>query len=86
VMRNTSELNSPEFDEIKLNRKGKDNIEEEIIKEHLQQNTYFDKETELNLIKNLLNSLNTEKMEGETVNDFKERVSSELDKLLNLTS
>ena len=84
VMRNTTQLSSEEFAEIKLNKRDSNNIEEEIIKEHLQQNTYFDKETELHLVQNLLNMLNVEKNEGETNTDFKERISDEINELLNL--
>jgi hypothetical protein len=83
-MRNTSALESEEFEEIKTGNLNSDNIEEEIIKEHLQQLKLFDKEAELNLVKNLLSTLNTNKKEGETVADFNIRVEQEISKMLAL--
>ncbi|MBT4651665.1 exonuclease SbcCD subunit D [Candidatus Woesearchaeota archaeon] len=84
VMKNTSKLQSPGFEEIKIDTSAPEQIEEEIIKEHLQQIKLFDPETELNLAKNLLHNLNTEKQEGETIKDFQDRVKQELNNLLNL--
>jgi DNA repair protein SbcD/Mre11 len=84
VMKKTSQLSSEDFEEIKISNSNPDNIEEEIIKEHLQQIKLFNKETELHLTKSLLNSLNTTKQEGETVTDFQNRVQGEIQKLLNL--
>jgi hypothetical protein len=59
-------------------------MEEEIIKEHLQQQKVFDQETELFLTKHLLNILTTTKKEGETLSDFQEKVVQEISKILNL--
>ena len=84
VMKNTSQLSSEEFEEIKISNSNPENVEEEIIKEHLQQIKLFNKETELHLTKSLLNSLNTIKQEGETITDFQNRIQEEINKLLNM--
>ena len=84
VMKNTAQLQSEEFAEIKISEANPENIEEDLIKEHLQQIKLFDSETELHLTKSLLNSLNTAKKEGETVTNFQERIESEVSKLLNI--
>jgi len=82
IMKNTSKLNSEDFEEIKIANSNPENIEEETIKEHLQQIKLFDYDTELNLTKSLLTYLNTSKKEGETITDFQRRIKSELDELL----
>ncbi|MBI4983736.1 exonuclease SbcCD subunit D [Candidatus Woesearchaeota archaeon] len=84
VMKNTSQLESKEFEEIKISSTNTEEIEEHIIKEHLQQIKLFDPETELNLTRNLMLALNTTKKEGENVADFQKRVEGEVSKLLNL--
>ncbi len=84
VMKNTSKLTSQEFSEIKISTHNPEDVEEEIIKEHLQQVKLFDEETELHLTKSLLKSLNTSKKEGETSNDFYERVKQEVNNLLKI--
>jgi DNA repair protein SbcD/Mre11 len=85
VMRNTAKLQAQEYEEIKtITDSNPDNVEEEIIKEHLQQIKLFDKETEFDLTKNLLTSLNTSKKEGETISDFQKRIEEEINNLLNL--
>ncbi len=84
VMKNTSKLNSEEFEEIKLSNSNPENVEEEIIKEHLQQIKLFDLQTEFHLTKSLIQSLNTLKQEGETISDFNKRIEDEITKLLNL--
>jgi len=52
VMKNTAKLNTEEFEEIKISNSNPELIEEETIKEHLQQIKIFSKETELHLTKN----------------------------------
>ena len=84
IMKNTVQLVSEEFEEIKISQSNPENIEEEIIKEHLQQIKIYDQETELHLTKSLLLSLNTTKKEGETITDFQNRVEDEINKLLSL--
>ncbi len=84
VMKNTAKLISEDFEEIKIAQSNPENIEEEIIKEHLQQIKLFDQETELQITKSLITSLNITKNEGETVTDFQKKVEEEVDKILNL--
>jgi DNA repair protein SbcD/Mre11 len=84
VMKNTNKLISEDFEEIKISQSNPDNIEEEIIKEHLQQIKLFNKDDELQLTQSLLKSLNTMKKEGETVTDFHNRIIGEVNKLLNI--
>ncbi len=84
VMKNTSGLSSEEFSEIKNANTNPETIEEQTIREHLQQVKLFDLETELHLTKALLASLNTSKKEGETTTDFQARVETEADLLLGL--
>lgn len=84
VMKSTTQLSSKEFEEIKINSSSKEDFEEEIIREHLQQVKLFDKETELHLTGSLLSAFNTSKKEGETVADFQKRFESEINRLLNL--
>ncbi|MBT4111027.1 exonuclease SbcCD subunit D [Candidatus Woesearchaeota archaeon] len=84
IMKNTAQLTSEEFEEIKISHSNPENVEEEIIKEHLQQIKLFDRDSELHLTKSLMRVLNTTKKEGETVTDFQGRVKEEVSKLLNL--
>ncbi|MBU0470915.1 MAG: exonuclease SbcCD subunit D [Nanoarchaeota archaeon] len=84
VLKNTARLNSEEFEEIKIANSNPESIEEETIKEHLQQIKLFDRETELFLTRSLLTALNTTKKEGETTTNFENRIESEVSKFLNL--
>ena len=84
IMKNTAQLTSEEFEEIKISHSNPENVEEEIIKEHLQQIKLFDRDSELHLTKSLMRVLNTTKKEGETVTDCQRRVKEEVSKLLNL--
>lgn len=84
IMKNTSGLQSEEFEEIKIAASNPEIMEEEIIKEHLQQNKLYDHETEFLLTKTLLSALTTTKKEGETITDFQERIIQEISKILNL--
>jgi DNA repair exonuclease SbcCD nuclease subunit len=84
VMKNTAKLNSEEFEEIKINPSNPDNLEEEVISEHLQQSHLFDATRERELIRLLLGALNTSKREGETITDFQLRIETEMNRLLHL--
>ncbi|MBI2151239.1 DNA repair exonuclease [Candidatus Woesearchaeota archaeon] len=84
IMKNTAELNSEAYEEISLSSGDSESMEEEIIKEHLQQITLFEKERELNLTKTLLQALNTTKKEGETVTDFQQRIEEETNRVLQI--
>lgn len=84
VMKNTNALKTKEFEEIKVQAGSVKEVEESLIKEHLGQikveNMTTEKEEKL--IKNLMNSLTTEKKEGERVVDFEKRVKEEIGMLL----
>ena len=82
VMKNTSQLSSAEFEEIKMGEMAPEDIEEALIAEHLQQIPLFSRERELHLTKALFQSLNTSKQEGETITDFQQRVNDEIQKIL----
>jgi DNA repair protein SbcD/Mre11 len=85
IMRNTTKLQSKEYEEIKISEQtNPDEIEDSVIKEHLQQIKLFDQDTELGLTKSLINTLNTSKNEGETITDFQKRVEEEINHLLIL--
>lgn len=76
VMKNTAGLTSEEFEEISLQHDAA-HLEENVIREHLQQHVLFSKEKELQLITSLLAAWNTTKKEGETIYDFQQRVLQE---------
>jgi hypothetical protein len=80
VMKNTSSIISDGFEEIKKSF-NKDQIEDEVIEEHLGQvkidniNTTEEKE----IIKKLLNLLAKEKHDGETKQVYEERILKDVD-------
>ncbi len=82
VLKNTAQLQSPEFEEIKIASTNQEAMEEELIREHLQQQAFLPAETEYQLTKTLLAALNTSKKEGETVPDFQARVEQEIARLV----
>ncbi len=84
VMKNTSKLLSEEFEEIKIDHENIDNVEDALIKEHLQQFNLFDKEKEYSTIKDLMKSLSSEKHEGEKVHEYEDRIRKETDKVLDV--
>jgi DNA repair protein SbcD/Mre11 len=86
VMRNTVKVVSAEYEEIKIDHKNPEDMEYEIIKEHLGQVKVkgFDSETELRLTRELMQALSSEKHEGEKVYEYDERVKKEGDRLLEL--
>ncbi len=84
VMKNTSKLYSEEFSEIKISNANPDIIEEQIIKEHLQQIKLFQEDKELQLTKSLMSCLNITKKEGEKVADYNKRVNDEINQILEM--
>ena len=86
IMKSSHDLSSKEFEEIKTDARNVEDIESFLIKEHLGQikleNLTSEKEEEL--IKNLMKILSSEKQEGETVNDFEQRIREEVNKILGL--
>lgn len=84
VMKNTSKLQSEEFEEIKIDHDNIDNVEDALIKEHLQQYNLFDRDKEYKIIKDLMKSLSSERHEGEKVHEYEDRIRKEADKVLDI--
>ena len=84
VMKNTNQLISKEFEEIKISKNTVEEIEDSLIKEHAGQSKIFDQKKEQELIKQLINGLSIEKDEGERAADFEQRVKQEVDKMIEL--
>ena len=86
VMRNTNKLISEEFEEIKIDEKTVDDVEDSLIKEHLQQIKVsgFTSEKEYAVTKELIHIFEQEKHEGEKVYEYDERVRKDADKLLDV--
>ena len=86
VMKNTNALTTKEFEEIKIDTKSTEDAEAAIIKEHLGQIKLkdIDANKEEALIKELMQTLSTEKQEGETNPDFEKRIKDEISKVLDV--
>jgi DNA repair protein SbcD/Mre11 len=86
VMKNTNALTTKEFEEIKIGTASTEDAEAGIIKEHLGQIKLKDMglEKEEALIKNLMQTLSTEKQEGETNPDFEKRIKDEVSGVLDV--
>nr|MBI4156997.1 DNA repair exonuclease [Candidatus Woesearchaeota archaeon] len=84
VLRNTNKFSSKEFEEVEIEHGDIEDIENNVIKEHLGQiKIYdFDKIKEQDFVKNLIHFLDKEKMENETNFDFENRIILELKKIL----
>ncbi len=85
VMKNTSMLKSPEFEEIKVSQGSVEDIEDRIIKEHLGQiDIGKSAGEEAKLIKALITAMSVEKAEGERNIDFANRIKKEAEKILGI--
>ncbi|MGV8150500.1 MAG: metallophosphoesterase family protein [Candidatus Woesearchaeota archaeon] len=84
VLKNTSKLQSEEFEEIKIDHENIETVEDAIIKEHLQQFNLFPKEKEYDTIKDLMKSLSSEKHEGEKVHEYEDRIRKDTNKVLDI--
>ncbi|MBT4605317.1 exonuclease SbcCD subunit D [archaeon] len=84
VLKNDLKIQTQEYQEFLQAGDTTDSklIEESLIKEHLGQFKTFNKQTELDLIKNLLSSLNTSKKEAEKTSDFQKRIKQDINVLL----
>ena len=82
-MRNTSKLTSQEFEEVKISSGTADQIEAEIIKEHVGKiQTSFSEKEEI-IIKNLLGLMSEEQKEAEKKYEYDARVKKEVDQAFN---
>jgi len=79
VMKNTVALRSHEFEEVKIHDESVDEIEEALISEHTGQMDFVDDKQEKKLVVKFMNSLNTDKKEGETVQTFQKRIIEEME-------
>ncbi|AJF61201.1 TPA: exonuclease SbcCD subunit D [Candidatus Woesearchaeota archaeon] len=86
VMRNTSGLATKEFEEVKIETRSAEEIEDRLIEEHLGQRDAagWGKEKERKMIKDLMVVLSSDKKEGEKVYEFEARIKDELNKLLEI--
>ena len=86
VMKNTNKLTTKEFEEIKIDVSSVEEVEEKLIKEHLGQIKVdsIPAEKEKDLTKDIMHTLQTEKLEGEKVADFEKRIKDEMEKVLHL--
>jgi DNA repair exonuclease SbcCD nuclease subunit len=82
VMKNSSKLHSSSFEEIKIDTGSVEDVEENLIKEHLGQIKM--EGDELDLTKSLRRVLDTERKEGEHAHDFEERMKAEIERVLGL--
>jgi len=84
VMKNTNALNTKEFEEIKIQASSVEEIENKLIKEHLQQVKVagYSAEEEEKLTKQLIGALSLERGEGETVSSFQARVKEKVNSVL----
>ena len=86
VMKSTNLLASKEFEEIKADARTMEDVESFLIKEHIGQFSIngLDDEKREALVKNLLMSLSSEKMEGEREADFNARINEEVFGILEI--
>lgn len=83
VMKNTNKLTSKEFEEVKVETGSVDEIEERLIHENTGQTNLFKPDEERKMIKDLMDSLSSEKDEGETNANFERRIKEEINKIIN---
>ncbi len=86
IMRNTSSLTTKEFEEIKIESKSTEQVEERIIKEHVGQIEVkgWNEDKEKSMIKTLMSVLSSDRKEGEKVYEFEARMMEEVKKILSL--
>ena len=81
VMKSTTMLETQEFQEVKQEIGGVDNMEDRIITEHIGQSSIkFD----INKIKEIMGVLSVFREEGEKVNDYEKRILNEVNKTVGL--
>jgi DNA repair protein SbcD/Mre11 len=84
VMRNSSAITAEEFEEIKTSASTVEDVERTVISEHLGQIKCFTPDREKEVAAILLNTLNSEKEEGETTSDFEKRIRDDVSRLLGI--
>ena len=81
VMKSTTMLATKDFEEVKVAPGSAQEIEERLIDE-LEESTLLPKSRQKEFIRMLMETLNTEKVDGETNPDFEDRVKADAEKLL----
>ena len=86
VMRNTSGLTTKDFEEIKIETSTAEEIEDQLINEHVGQVEIngWDTNKEKSMVKSFMALLSSEKKEGEKVYEYEDRVKEELKKILEI--
>jgi len=84
VMKSTTKLTTKEFEEIRVGKGSVEDTEKRLILENVGQKNIFEKDVEIKLINELMNSLGQERLEDEKVADFEKRVKSDITTILNL--
>lgn len=86
VLKNTSLLKSKEFSAITVKGENTHDIEEKVLAEHIGQfsSSLFSADEQRQLTTGLLHLLNTEKLEGERVVDFENRVRKDVQEVIKL--
>jgi hypothetical protein len=84
VMRNTSQLSSEEFSVVKVHSGTADEIEDEMIRQHLSQQKGNANSMDADTFKSLLRIMSEEQRDGEKKYEYEDRVKKEIDRLLHL--
>jgi len=82
VLKNSRQLQTAGFEEIKISHQNLEEAEDAIIQEHAGQSKVFSAEEEKKLVKALIQAFNAEKGEGERIGDFEVRVGENADHIL----
>tara|TARA_B100002003_G_C14101973_1_gene529980 strand:- start:964 stop:1620 length:657 start_codon:yes stop_codon:yes gene_type:complete len=86
VMKNTNAVKTKDYEEIKIEAHSIESVEDNLIKQHTSQSNLkaIPPEQLGDFTRSLMQVLQTEKQEGERVNDFEVRVKGEMDKTIRL--
>ncbi len=86
VLKNTYKLTSKEFAEMPLQQGSVMQVEEELLRQHVHHHlvSFFGQRDGVSLAHTLMRLLDREKLDGERVGDFEDRVCSDLVKALGL--
>lgn len=82
VMRNTSKLESKEFENIHVKEDSVEKIEDKLIDEHETKDSIF--EDEKKIIRLLMKSLSNEKNEDEKTAEYEKRINDEISKIIDI--
>ncbi len=83
VIKNMNNLHSRDFEEIKISTSSIEEMEENLIREHIGAPQYLGIEEE-RLLKDLMRTFASEKKEGEVSKDYESRIKEDTDDVLGL--